>query len=145
MSVIGVGLDLCQVDRIARAMENPRFLARAFTQGERARIAEKGAQTAAGLFAAKEAVAKALGSGFDGFFLDKIEIWWDDLGCPQCRLHGGAGERLRRLGGGRVLLSITHENGLAAAVAVVEANGDSSAFFPAGGNQPRPAQVQEKQ
>lgn len=145
MSVIGVGLDLCQVERMRRAVETPRFLQRAFTQGERARIAQKGVETAAGLFAAKEAVAKALGSGFDGFFLDKIEIWWDERGCPQCLLHGGARKRLDDLGGGRVLLSITHEAGLAAAVAVVESAGASPAFFPAGGNQPQAAQVQEKQ
>ena len=67
MSILGVGLDLCDIRRIRRAMENPRFAQRAFTQGERERIAQRGEQTAAGLFAAKEAVAKALGTGFDGF------------------------------------------------------------------------------
>ena len=60
MSILGVGLDLCDIRRIRRAMENPRFAQRAFTQGERERIAQRGEQTAAGLFAAKEAVAKAL-------------------------------------------------------------------------------------
>ena len=47
-------------------MENPRFLERVFTEGERDAIAHKGASTAAGLWAAKEAVSKALGTGFVG-------------------------------------------------------------------------------
>lgn len=120
MSILGVGLDLCDIRRIRRAMENPRFAQRAFTQGERERIAQRGEQTAAGLFAAKEAVAKALGTGFDGFFLDKVEVYWDRLGCPHCRLYGGALERLRAMGGGTIRLSITHQGEMAAAVAVVE-------------------------
>lgn len=120
MSILGVGLDLCDIRRIRRAMENPRFAQRAFTQGERERIAQRGEQTAAGLFAAKEAVAKALGTGFDGFFLDKVEVYWDRLGCPHCRLHGGALERLRAMGGDTIRLSITHQGEMAAAVAVVE-------------------------
>ena len=56
MSILGVGLDLCDIRRIRRAMENPRFAQRAFTQGERERIAQRGEQTAAGLFAAKASI-----------------------------------------------------------------------------------------
>lgn len=143
MSVIGVGLDLCEISRIEQALKNPRFLQRVFTQGERERIAQRGHQTAAGLFAAKEAVAKALGSGFDGFFLDKVEVCWDGMGCPRCLLHGGALARLKALGGESVYLSITHEGGMAAAVAVVEGPAGPPAFFAADGNQPGPEPVQE--
>ena len=119
MSVLGLGLDLCAIERIERALQNERFLQRAFSEGERARIAQRGAATAAGYFAAKEAAAKALGCGFDGFFLDSIEIEPDALGCPQCILKGKAFERLRALGASRVLITITHDAGMAAAVAVI--------------------------
>lgn len=120
MSIRGLGLDLCGIKRIEQAMENPRFAQRIFTQGERDHIARKGGHSAAGLFAAKEAVAKALGVGFDGFFPDKIEIFWDEAGCPQCRLHAGALERFEKLGGSKLILSITHEGDMAAAVAILE-------------------------
>jgi len=119
--IAGLGLDICEIARIEKAMENPRFLARILTEGERERVSRRGANTAAGLFAAKEAVAKALGSGFDGFGFQDVEILWDEAGRPTCRLTGGAAERLRRIGGGNVFISITHDAGVAAAVAVVEA------------------------
>ena len=117
--IVGLGLDLCQIDRIERAMANAHFMERAFTQGERARIGDKGAATAAGYFAAKEAVAKALGTGFDGFFLDAVEVTTDALGCPHCTLHKGALLRFNALGGQSIHLSITHDAGVAAAVAVI--------------------------
>lgn len=118
--IAGLGIDVCEIARMERAMERPRFALRAFTEGERARIDQRGAKTAAGLFAAKEAVAKALGSGFDGFGLQDVEISWDEAGRPRCRLTGGALRRLEALGGGPVFVSITHDAGVAAAVAVVE-------------------------
>ena len=121
--IAGLGIDVCEIQRIEKALENPRFALRAFTEGERSRIDQRGAKTAAGLFAAKEAVAKALGSGFDGFGLINVEILWDEAGRPRCQLNGGALERLNALGGGHIFLSITHDAGVAAAVAVVEAPG----------------------
>ena len=65
--ILGLGMDLIEVPRIAEMIKTDRFLQRIYTPAERAAIAEKGAQTAAGYFAAKEAVAKALGTGFTGF------------------------------------------------------------------------------
>ena len=118
--IAGLGIDVCEISRIEKAMEHPRFALRAFTEGERARIAQRGTKTAAGLFAAKEAVAKALGSGFDGFGLQDVEIQWDEAGRPRCRLTGGAEKRLTALGGGSIFLSITHDAGVAAAVCILE-------------------------
>ncbi len=118
--IAGIGIDVADIARIEKALAHPRFPARAFTEGERARISARGAKTAAGLFAAKEAVAKALGSGFDGFGLTDVEILWDDAGRPRCRLTGGAARRLDAIGGGSVFVSITHDAGVAAAVAVIE-------------------------
>ena len=62
----GLGCDLCAISRMEKIMADGRFLHRYFTEGERAYIAARarGAQTAAGIFAAKEALVKALGTGF---------------------------------------------------------------------------------
>lgn len=123
----GIGVDLCAVSRMERALERPGFLTRVFTPQERAYLDEKGrgrAQSAAAMFAAKEAVAKALGTGMSGgVCFDRIEVTHDALGAPGVRLYGAAQERLVALGGGRVLLSLSHEGDMAIAFAVIEAGG----------------------
>ena len=118
--VLGLGLDLVEIGRIAKACEKPHFRARIFTPAENARIDERGAQTAAGIFAAKEAVVKALGTGFRGFGPAAIEVRVDALGKPLCALSGKALERM--LGGETIHLSITHTGDMAAAVAILEGN-----------------------
>lgn len=125
--ILGVGIDLCEIERMAKAIERPRFLERVYTPAERARIEAAGGvrrgEIAAGLFAAKEAVAKSLGTGFVGFFADAIEILPDEKGRPACVLSGGALKRASDLAGGgsfRVWVSVTHESGMAAAQAILE-------------------------
>ena len=122
--IVGVGTDLCGVGRIARAMENERFALRVFTPTERARLdglcPERVHERAAGMFAAKEAVAKALGTGFRGFTTRDISVEPDALGRPAVRLSGGALDRLHTLGAQSVMISVTHTGGFAAAVAVIE-------------------------
>lgn len=122
--LLGIGTDLCEVSRIAKALENERFMTRVYTPDERAYIEGRGvggAASAAAMFAAKEAVAKALGCGFSGgVFADQIEVTHDDLGAPGVRLSGAAGERLCSLGGARVMLSLSHEGDMALAFAVIE-------------------------
>ena len=124
----GVGVDLCAVSRMERALEKPGFLARVFAPQERAYLEEKGrgrAQSAAAMFAAKEAVAKALGTGMSGgVCFEQIEVTHDALGAPCVQLCGAAQERLMALGGGRVLLSLSHEGDMAMAFAVIEAGGE---------------------
>lgn len=118
---MGMGLDLCDIARIERAIEKARFLERVYTPRERERILQasgvRRGEIAAGLFAAKEAVAKALGRGFDGFGPIDIEITPDAQGRPLCTLHRGAAEAA---GGGSVLVTITHEAGMAAAAAILQ-------------------------
>ena len=118
--MLGLGLDMIDIARIRRALTNERFLQRVYTEAERARIRERGAQTAAGYFAAKEAVAKALGTGFRGFCIWDIEIVPDALGRPEALLLRGARERLEAIGGRAIHLSITHTDQVAAAVAIIE-------------------------
>ena len=118
--IAGIGTDLIDVARIARAAHNPRFLMRIYTQAERERILSRGEQTAAGLFAAKEACAKALGTGFRGFFASDIEILNDALGKPFVVLHGGAQARYEAMGAKRIHVAITHAGGFAQAFCVIE-------------------------
>lgn len=119
--ITGTGIDLCEIPRMAKAIEKAHFLERVFTPSEQARIraasGPRRGEIAAGLFAAKEAVAKALGTGFDGFGPADIEILPDALGRPVCRLCRRA-EALAA--GGRIHVSITHEAGMAAAMAILE-------------------------
>ena len=123
--VIGVGTDLCDVLRIEKAMQSEHFMARVFTDGERAYIAAQGKgapRSASAMFAAKEAVAKALGTGFSGGVMpDQIEVTHAPSGAPQAALHGAALRRLEEMGGERVMISLTHEREMAAAFAVAVA------------------------
>ena len=127
--IAGIGLDLCAVERMKQAISRPHFVERVFTAAEAERLRSatelRRAEIAAGLFAAKEAVSKALGTGFDGFGTADIEITPDGRGCPRCALRGKALDRARALGGDRfaVWVSITHESGMAAATAVIEKEG----------------------
>ena len=117
--IIGTGLDLMDVARIGKALEKPHFRARVFSAGENSHIDQKGEQSAAGIYAAKEAVAKALGTGFRGFGPWDVEIVWNELGMPGCILRNGALERKQAIGGGRIHLSITHLPQTAAAMAIL--------------------------
>ncbi|MBQ2956922.1 MAG: holo-ACP synthase [Clostridia bacterium] len=117
--ILGVGLDLADIERIEKAIRKPHFLERIYSEEERLQIEKKGAQTAAGYWAAKEAVAKALGTGFRGFNMWDISIQNDELGKPEAILKNGALTRLNELGGGKIIISITHSQGFAAAVAIL--------------------------
>ena len=83
--IIGIGTDIVKTARFKGMTEH--FMARVFTPAERAYLLKKGHITAAGIFAAKEAVAKALGTGFSGFWPNQIEISHNDLGKPSVILH----------------------------------------------------------
>ncbi len=79
------------------------------------------AEKMAGRFAAKEAVLKALGTGFwqNGVSLSDVEVLADELGAPKVLLSGRAKERYEELGGEQIALSISHEAGLALAFCVI--------------------------
>lgn len=122
--IIGIGTDLCAVSRMERAIQKPHFYERVFFEGERAYLEAKEnarAQSAAAMFAAKEAVAKALGTGFiRGVMPWTIEVTHDVSGRPGIILHGEAKKRLEEIGGVRVHLSLSHEGDTAMAFVVVE-------------------------
>lgn len=122
--IIGVGTDLCAVSRMEKAIQKQHFYERVFFEGERAYLAEKAharAQSAAAMFAAKEAVSKALGTGFiHGIMPWTIEITHDESRRPGVALHGEAQRRLEEIGGACVHLSLSHEGDMALAFAVIE-------------------------
>jgi holo-[acyl-carrier protein] synthase len=101
--ILGLGHDLVNIARIeaALARHEARFLARTFTPAEVALADSRPAMRAATLakrWAAKEACAKALGTGIGrGFGLTDIEVVRDDLGAPHLMLHAGAAERLAHI------------------------------------------------
>ena len=120
----GLGLDLCEVSRMERLLQNDRFLSRYFTENEIIYIRSRGkgaAQTMAGLFAAREALGKALGGGID-FDLKEAEISHTSSGAPFFCLSGKLKDRI---GDTRVLLSITHDGGMAAAVCLLESESEN--------------------
>lgn len=117
-----VGIDLIEIDRIARALERyAGFRARCFTEAEREYCDSRGnpAQHYAARFAGKEAVGKALGFGVARAFA------WRDIEIagrpkPSVRLSGRIAAWAERLGAGSIDLSMTHSRELANAVAVVD-------------------------
>ena len=114
-NVRGIGIDLCEITRMQRLLDENHSLRRMFTEAEQAYIASKAAsaaQTMAGMFAAKEAVLKALGTGLTIPMTD-IVITHTELRQPVASLTGKAAEL-----GGTVMISITHDAGMAAAFAV---------------------------
>jgi holo-[acyl-carrier protein] synthase len=121
--VLGLGIDLCEVDRIARALERhgSRFLVRLFREGEVRRPPSSPAFAVhvAGLFAAKEAAMKALGTGMRGVAFREISVVRRPGGPPQLALHARAAARGELLGAAAAHVTITHTKELAAAVVLL--------------------------
>lgn len=126
MSVLGIGLDLCPVDRMRKAVERhgDRFLRRIFTDQERAYAQGRGDryEALAGRFAAKEAASKALGAprGIGWHDVEVVPAVAGQRG-PLLLLRGKAAEVAHVRGVSAVLVSITHADGMAAAMAVAVA------------------------
>ena len=119
----GIGTDLCEVSRMAKLLTGSSFLERYFSASEQAYILSRGKKAAdsmAGIFAAKEALVKALGTGFDGIALKEVVVLHDEQGAPAYQLQGLAKQRADSLGVVRSHLSISHDGGMALAFAVLE-------------------------
>jgi len=118
----GVGLDLVEIERVADLMarHGEAFSKRILHPEENAsRLARRDGPThLAGLFAAKEAVMKALGTGMAGAGFREIAVLHHATGQPRIRLDGGAAARAATLGIEAWHVSITHSRTTAAAVAI---------------------------
>jgi len=122
--VVGLGIDLIAVEKIARLARRESFLRRVYSDRERAETAalRDPAASLAGKFAAKEACLKALGLGLgQGLTLLDMEVLKGPDGAPGIVLSPRAAGRLAALGGTRVHVSLSHSAGLAVAVVVLEA------------------------
>jgi holo-[acyl-carrier protein] synthase len=125
MGIIGHGIDVVEVARIKAELESPtkRWAEKVYSQDERAQAEDppKDIRYYAGRFAAKEAVAKALGTGFSGDVTWRgIEILRLPSGAPSVRLSDGALELADSLGITQWFISISHYGGLAMASAIAE-------------------------
>ncbi len=119
---VSVGVDIVEIERIARTLARfgERFLRRVYTEAEITYCRGKPSRLAA-RFAAKEAVAKALGVGVfwhEGVYWRDVEVIRDHRGKPGIRLHGGALERARQEGLTAWALSLSHSREYAVAMAV---------------------------
>ena len=128
MSVVGVGIDLVEIGRIARMLadKGEHAMGRLFTAEERAYLATRPDPTgnAAARIAAKEAVYKAMQSlpGARAIGWRDIEVTRDSEGRPAIRLHGLAARLADEAGGVRIQVSLTHSVVSAGAVAVVSSS-----------------------
>jgi holo-[acyl-carrier protein] synthase len=131
--ILGIGSDLTNIDRIEKALarHGERFVRRVFTPAEKAKADRRKnrAATYAKRFAAKEACAKALGTGiYRGVFFKDIGVVNLPSGQPTLELSGGALERLRKLTPkgttAKIHLSLTDDAPWAQAFVVIEALAD---------------------
>lgn len=121
--IVGLGIDIAELPRIARAWERhgKRFAERVLHPAELARLPDAPVAFLAARFAAKEAAVKALGTGFTGGIGPKdIEVRPLPTGQPMLVLHAGAAARLAELGATTAHVSLTHGRDTAAAVVILE-------------------------
>ncbi|MDX2559906.1 holo-ACP synthase [Streptomyces sp. TX20-6-3] len=121
--IIGVGIDVAEIDRFAASIERtPGLLQRLFLErelllpsGER-----RGPASLAVRFAAKEALAKALGAP-GGLHWTDAEVYVEDTGQPRLRVSGTVAARAAALGVKHWHVSLSHDAGVASAVVIAEA------------------------
>ena len=121
---IAIGTDIVEVKRIADALERQgdKFVQRILTESEIAEYRGRGNSVAflAKRFAAKEAIAKALGTGIGrGIGFQHMVVSNNAEGAPQVELQQSAAERLKQLGGSKVLLSLSDEKNYALAYVAI--------------------------
>ncbi len=124
MTMLRIGVDMIEVERIRQAMERhgERFFARFFTAVEREQARNVPARLAA-RFAAKEAAAKALGTGIGDVCWVDIEVWSDEAGRPHLRLYHAAAQRAAEMGLHDWQVSLSHTNDAAIAFVVASEGG----------------------
>ncbi|HLR84120.1 MAG TPA: holo-ACP synthase [Nocardioidaceae bacterium] len=114
--IVGIGIDVVEIERFTETLRrSPAVLERLFLPAE----AELVAGSLAGRFAAKEALAKALGAPAGMHWVD-VETYVEDSGQPRLAMRGTVLVRANALGVTSSHLSISHDGGIASAVVVLE-------------------------
>ncbi|HEY9367723.1 holo-ACP synthase [Streptomyces sp.] len=120
--IIGVGIDVAEVDRFAASLtRTPGLLQRLFVEGELYLSSgeRRGPASLAVRFAAKEAVAKALGAPA-GLHWTDAEVYVEESGQPRLRVRGTVAARAAELGVKQWHVSLSHDAGVASAVVIAE-------------------------
>ena len=125
--MLKLGTDIVYIPRIQSALDKfgERFLQRVYTKTEQQDCTKKSSQSKlmipqlAGRWAAKEAVVKALGTGFQGISYTDVEVQRQSNGAPCVHLYGRAAEKLATWHNYQWLLSISHEKDYAIATAIL--------------------------
>lgn len=121
--MLGIGCDILEIARVAKAIEQEHFVERVYTPQEIAYCRSRGKQAAASFaarFAAKEAVLKALGTGLRGGKLTEIEVVLDALGKPEVQLSGYHAELAQKQGVQKICVSLSHSRDHAVAFVTLE-------------------------
>lgn len=120
--MFGIGIDIIEISRVERAMKNPLFLKRNFTQMEILEFEKLKfpASRVAAYFAMKEAIVKAMGTGFGEISMGDVEILKDEKNRPYLHIHGKLEQKLKELGISNIHISCSHCREYAAANAYAQ-------------------------
>jgi holo-[acyl-carrier protein] synthase len=122
VAIVGVGIDVVPVERFAATLaRTPAMAGRLFTAAEQVTSsgAPRTSESLAARFAAKEALAKALGAG-GGMAWTDAEVRVDDAGRPTLAVTGTVAARAESLGVTRLHVSLSHDGGIASATVIAE-------------------------
>ena len=120
--IVGIGNDIIEIERIEKAISKESFKNKIYTQRELKNIEKRGnrTETYAGIFSAKEAISKAIGTGVREFSLTDLEILNDDLGKPYVVVSEKLDKILKaKKEDYQIEISISHSKKYATAMAII--------------------------
>ena len=120
--IVGIGNDIIEIERIEKAISKEGFKNKVYTQRELENIRKRGnrTETYAGIFSAKEAISKAIGTGVREFSLTDLEILNDDLGKPYVVVSEKLDKILKvKKESYQIEISISHSRKYATAMAII--------------------------
>jgi len=120
--IVGIGNDIIEIERIEKAISKEGFKAKVYTQREIENIVKRGnrTETYAGIFSAKEAISKAIGTGVREFALTDLEILNDDLGKPYVIVSDKLNKIIQRKKENyQIEIAISHSKKYATAMAII--------------------------
>ena len=120
--IVGIGNDIIEIERIEKAISKEGFIAKVYTQREIENIVKRGnrTETYAGIFSAKEAISKAIGTGVREFALTDLEILNDDLGKPYVIVSDKLNKIIQRKKENyQIEIAISHSKKYATAMAII--------------------------
>ena len=120
--IVGIGNDIIEIKRVEKAISKEGFIAKVYTQREIENIVKRGnrTETYAGIFSAKEAISKAIGTGVREFALTDLEILNDDLGKPYVIVSDKLNKIIQRKKENyQIEIAISHSKKYATAMAII--------------------------